>query len=218
MSAARTRYLELLGIILIGTFHVLTEVISGSLVISRIYNAAAAILLIGYLIARIMRTPTVLHEWGLRLNNLWPAVRAQLPFVTVAALAMCAWAWSQGVRSIPPTFWIAFAVYVLWGTAQQFALQNLLARNLRPLVPSVLLWAFLSALIFSLSHIPRYDIVALALLAGFFLTLGYRRQENIWVAGAAHGLLGAMAFYALLGKDPGALIVKTIMSMLGEST
>ena len=61
---------------------------------------------------------------------------------------------------------------------------------------------------FAASHYPRLELVVLTFVAGIFLTLIYRRAPNLWAIGIVHGLLGSLAFYIVLGEDPGAFILE----------
>ena len=74
-----------------------------------------------------------------------------------------------------------------------------------------MLLAFVAALLFSLSHIPRLPLSALALIGGFFFTLIYQRHPNLWAVGIVHGILAGLAFYILLQEDPGARIIQFLM-------
>ena len=96
----------------------------------------------------------------------------------------------------------------MWGTAQQFGLQNLVAKNLSGLLPNRLALALVSALLFGAAHCPRGPLMLLAFSAGLFFTLIYRRFPNLWAVGIAHGILGALAFYIVLGEDPGARVLQ----------
>ena len=103
------------------------------------------------------------------------------------------------------------ALYPVWGIAQQFALQNLIANNLSGFISKPLGIAVLAATLFALSHYPRLELVALTFVAGVFFTLIYRKNPNLWAVGIAHGLLGSMAFYIVLQEDPGAVIIGFLM-------
>jgi len=46
-----------------------------------------------------------------------------------------------------------------------------------------------------------------------FFTPIYRRFPNLWAVGLAHGLLGALAFYLVLGEDPGADILQHLKNL-----
>ena len=49
--------------------------------------------------------------------------------------------------------------------------------------------------------------MVLTLGAGFFFTLIYRRHPNLWAVGILHGFLGALAYYLVLGEDPGGMVI-----------
>ena len=46
--------------------------------------------------------------------------------------------------------------------------------------------------------------MALTLVAGLAFTWIYETYGNLWAVGIVHGLLGALAYYAVLGQNPGA--------------
>ncbi|MFQ5932728.1 MAG: type II CAAX prenyl endopeptidase Rce1 family protein, partial [Nitrospiraceae bacterium] len=113
----------------------------------------------------------------------------------------------RGSIYLPVTFWLTLGLYPAWGIAQQFALQNLIVRNLTGLLSHPVAIAGVAALLFGIAHYPRVSLVMLTVCAGFFFTLIYQRFPNLWAVGIVHGILGALVFYILLGKDPGAEIL-----------
>lgn len=198
---------ELALIVAAGAIHVVTELLY-SAAVSRICNAIIGVLVAGYIVWRMRTTPGVLRIWGFRSDNLRQSLLAHLAFAVLAMLGLLATAATTGSIHVPSTFWIAAAVYPLYGIAQQFVLQNFLARNLRFLIGNLLLVALAAAALFGLSHYPRIELVTLAFIAGVFFTLIYQRFPNIWAVGLAHGLTAALVFYLILGEDPGANILK----------
>ena len=206
-SELQPRLSELLVVVAIGAAHVCIE-LAASVEVTRIYNAAAGIGLTAYLIWRATTTNNILRVWGMRCDNLWQALRVQLIFGVPAAGCLILFGLMNGTVPLPPSFWLVCALYPLFGVAQQFVLQNLIARNLTMFVPHQVLLAFLSALLFSLSHIPRLPLSVLALIAGFFLTLIYQRHQNLWAVGLVHGILAGLAFYIVLQQDPRARIIQ----------
>lgn len=210
----RPCYGELATILLVGILHIVVELAySGSAAIT--YNIAVSIAFLAYLIWRIRQTPGVLRAWGFRTDNLKAATLAQLRFVAVGILALIAFAFVTKSPGLPRTFWLTVALYPVWGIAQQFALQNLIARNIAGLLSRPLVIAVVAALLFAISHYPRLELVALTFLAGIFFTIIYRKYPNLWVVGTAHGLLGSMAFYIVLQEDPGAAIVGFLVGLRG---
>lgn len=203
---SRPCYAELAAILLAGLAHIVIE-LSLSAVAATAYNVAVSLAFLAYLLWRLRSSPGALRVWGFRADNLLPAMRAQVGFAGLGAAALIGLAAFTELPGLPHTFWLTLVLYPVWGIAQQFALQNLIARNITGLVRGPLGIAALAALLFAISHYPRLELVALTFIGGIFFTLIYRRLPNLWAVGSAHGVLGSMAFYIVLGEDPGAAII-----------
>lgn len=159
-----------------------------------------------YLGMRVRRQPGVAREWGFQTDNLAGALRTVGPPTAAAAAAMIGTAWRLGNLPPPGGFWALLLLYPVWGLAQQFLLNVALARNLASVMPAGAA-VLLAAALFAASHAPDWPVAALTLPAGVVWAWLYRRQPNLWVLGVAHALLGALAFTAVLGRDPlGALL------------
>lgn len=204
---SKPRYAELIAIIVLGGLHVATE-LAVSLAAARVFNAVATIAVLAYVVWRASRTKNVFQVWGVRLDNFLSALRDQLIFALPAAVLLIACGIRFRFFPPPNTFWVAFLLYPVWGMAQQFVLQNFVVRNLKNLISSRCLRSLLAALLFGLVHVPRIPIVAMAVIAAFFLTMIYERRPNIWAVGCVHGMLGALVFYFVLGDDPGERILE----------
>ena len=200
-------YGELIAIIVAGGLHIATEA-TVSTTSARIFNLAVAIAFLIYIIWRASSARHILRIWGMQLTNFWPALKLQLVFGLPAMAFLVAYGNYSNLFPPPKTFWLAVILYPVWGIAQQFALQNLLARNLQTCVRPRAVRALLAAGLFGFAHVPLIPIVVLTFVGGFFLTWIYEHRPNLWAAGCVHGVLGAMAFYFVLGKDPGAQIWK----------
>jgi membrane protease YdiL (CAAX protease family) len=205
--ANRPCYPELIAIIVAGAFHVAAE-IGLSLSIARIYNAVASLCFLVYVGWRANHTKGAFTVWGMRRDNFWTALRAQLIVAAPAVLFLLGLGFVWGSFPLPKTFWLTLGLYPLWGIAQQFALQNFIARNLTGLLSRPVAIAGAAAILFAASHSPRGALVALTLFAGFLFTLIYQRFPNLWAVGIVHGIVGALAFYIVLGEDPGMEILK----------
>lgn len=198
-------YPELVAILLAGAVHVILE-FTWSFAAVKIWNAAVTCGFLGYLAWRRSRTGDAFRVWGMRSDNFFAGLRGQLSYVIPACILVHVYGGRYGFFP-PKTFWLALPLYFLWGTAQQFALQNLLARNLRRLIVRPLFLALVSALLFSAAHFPSIPLMGLTLIAGFFFTWTYQRIPNLWAVGIAHGVLGAMVYYFVLHADPGMEIL-----------
>lgn len=203
-------YPELIAILVAGLLHVVTE-LALSEPAARNYNIIVSLLAVGYLVWRARRSQGALRAWGMRRDNFWPALRAQSLFGAAGALVLFAYGAAMVSPALPASFWLTLALYPVWGIAQQFALQNLIARNLTAVLPNPLAMACVASALFAVSHYPRIELVILTGLGGVFLTMIYRRRPNLWAAGIVHGILGSLAFYLVLQKDPGAAILRQFL-------
>ena len=197
-------YPELIAIVTAGAAHVVTELAFGATA-ARVFNVTVSVLFLGYVIWRLSRTKGAPRAWGMRLDNLGSASRAHLAFAAVAVVGFMAYGLLFDSLHLPRAFWPTVGIYPVWGIAQQFALQNLLARNLRTILRHPATVALVASILFSAAHYPQLQLVALTVVAGFFFTLIYHRHPNLWAVGIAHGILGILAFYIVIGADPGAV-------------
>jgi membrane protease YdiL (CAAX protease family) len=204
-------YPELIAIVAAGAGHVALE-LSVSATVARVYNVIVPVAAIAYLVWRFRRTEGVARVWGMRLDNFGRALSAHAAFGVAGAIVLLVYGAFAGTARLPATFWLTLGLYPVWGIAQQFALQNLIARNLTDLaqgpVTGPAVTALVAATLFAASHYPRIELVVLTFAAGIVFTLIYRRLPNLWAVGIVHGLLGSLAYYVVLGEDPGAVIVR----------
>ena len=199
----RPCYPELVAVGCAGLLHIVAEIALSEMV-ARAYNVLASVGFLVYVIWRARVAHGALRAWGMRRDKFWSALRAQLGFGAFAAFAIVGYGLVVHSLTLPWTFWMTAALYPAWGIAQQFALQNLVARNLTGVLSHPVAIAGASAAIFAFAHYPRIDLVLLTLVAGFFFTLIYRRVPNLWAVGIVHGVLGSLAVYVVLNEDPGA--------------
>jgi membrane protease YdiL (CAAX protease family) len=197
---------EVLAVGLAGVLHVATELFV-SPVAARIFNLVAVLAFVAYLVWRARSVPGTVRAWGMRRDNLFRALALQARWAIPAAVVIYVYGVLRGNTPLPITFWLTAALYPLWGVAQQFALQNLIGRNLTGWVSRPTLLALVSALLFSAAHFPDLPLMVLTLGAGFFFTLFFRREPNLWAVGILHGLLGGLAYYLVIGEDPAAALI-----------
>lgn len=103
-------------------------------------------------------------------------------------------------------FWVV-PLYVPWALAQQFFLCGVVLRFLRKLFP-VSLAVCLSALLFSLSHLPDIPLALLTLVAGTFWASAFVRLKSIYPIALAHAVFGALTYYLILGQDLGQELLR----------
>jgi len=198
-------YPEVVAVACAGLLHIVAEIALSEMA-ARVYNAVASVGFLVHVIWRARVTHGALRAWGMRRDNFWSGLFAQLGFGAVATIAIVGYGLAINSLTLPWTFWMTVALYPAWGIAQQFALQNLIARNLTGVLSRPLAIAGAAAAIFAFAHYPRVDLVLLSLVAGFFFTLIYRRVPNLWAVGIVHGIFGALAVYVVLNEDPGATL------------
>ncbi len=206
---------ELVAIVLAGTGHVLAELLV-SPATGNLYNIGVSIAFVGYLGWKVRRTPGILRTWGMRRDNFGLAIRTQLLFGLVGAGVLIGVGAALGPLSLPWTFWGTLCLYPIWGVAQQFALQNLLARNIAGFMSGPAAVAVVSSALFGVSHYPRLELVVLTFVGGIFFTLIYRKFPNLWAVGIVHGILGSLAMYLVLKEDPLMMLLTYLSGLRGS--
>jgi membrane protease YdiL (CAAX protease family) len=212
---------ELIALILTSAVHILLETLfiaknQGQpatiigLQLQDLYNILAAAGWSVYVLWRIASTPGILRAWGLRKDTFWPAMKLVLLFAIPAVAFLLLWGALQGHLPLPVTFWITCFLYPVWGIAQQFALQVFITRNLGAVIRSPWMCALVAALLFSLAHFPNGWLMGLVFPVGYVFSLIYQRRPNVWALGIIHGPLGALAYFCVLGQDPGARILQAL--------
>lgn len=178
------------------------------------YNLAAGVVWGGYLFWRLLRTRGMAAAWGFRREGFARALRASLLFAAVALMPLLGFGHVCGRLPLPTTFWLVIAIYPLYGLAQQFVLQSLVTRNLRNLMPTLSLRVLAASTLFALAHFPNNILVGLTFAAGLAFTWIFEKYRNLWAVGMVHGILGAMAYYVVLGQDPGADLLRLLGNCL----
>jgi len=156
-----------------------------------------------YLGLTIRRSPGVLKEWGIRIDGLrhharWPGL---VVLGGAAALAIAGAVRGRLVFSwhMPPLL----ALYPIWGTLQQFMLQAMVSRNLGTWLASRWSITAVTAVLFGAVHWPDRFLMGGTFVLALLFTPIYLRERSILPLGVAHGWLGVLAYYWLLGRDPG---------------
>jgi hypothetical protein len=155
-----------------------------------------------YVIVSAAREPSVLAEWGLRLDNLRESARLPALFVVASALGITAFRAIAGFRPLPGWAFVMFAVYPLWSLFQQLFIQSLIARNLRLLGVRRGATVAITALLFGAVHLPDVPLALLCVGAGAFWTACYLRSPNLIPLALAHGWIGTLTYAWLLERDP----------------
>jgi membrane protease YdiL (CAAX protease family) len=88
---------------------------------------------------------------------------------------------------------LAWMAYLPWGLFQQYMLNGyflnrfsaVLSHRTAPLV---------AAGLFSGAHVPNWFLMLVTLIAGYAGACVYRRYQNLWFLGVAHGTIGFLLF------------------------
>jgi hypothetical protein len=139
---------------------------------------------------------------GFRRDNLR---RAALPIGLTTVLF--ATALGIGAFTLHRPLWskesaLLLALYPAWALIQQGVFQGILHRRLAFLWPSGWAPVLITALAFSAVHWGNSLLVALTFGAGLAWSALYRFWPNLWLLGASHSLLAALAYPSVLGDAP----------------
>ena len=166
------------------------------------YFIIPAVVLCGLSLRRDYRVDKdVLKTYGIRTDNLKEATRWSVAFFVPMALAILAIFPFTDNPKPPAYFYYTIFLYPLWGLAQQFMFQSFFHSRLLKLGTAP--WSiFICALVFTFVHVNSENLLIFALIGGLFFSYSFYRCPNILPLGIIHGILGAMIYYLLLGKDP----------------
>lgn len=199
---------ELIFVLIIGGLQPIFEFTWGTQT-ATYYNIAAVVIVLLYVIIRIARSGKKLVKvWGIRTDNFKESIIPYLITTILGSAFVYAYGSYLGNTPLPHGFWYVLALYPVWGFAQQFVLQNFVAKNLTELVPSLPLRSLITALIFACAHIPSLQLFVLTLGIGFVFTYLYHRYQNLFALSIAHGILGALVFHLVLGQNQWEILQK----------
>ena len=143
----------------------------------------------------------ILKTYGIRTDNLKEATRRSVVLFGPMAIAILAIFPFTDNPKPPPYFYFTIFLYPLWGLAQQFMFQSFFHSRLLKL--GVAPWSiFICTLVFTAVHWNSEKLRIFSFIGGLFFSYSFYRCPNILPLGIAHGILGAMVYYLLLGKDP----------------
>lgn len=203
----KPQYGELTFILVIGALQPVIEMVWGSK-LATYYNGIAIFIVIAYVCYRLLHSGRkLLPIWGLRFDNCRRCLPPYIFFVALAAVLLYVFGRAMG-NVLPPTFWYVLALYPLWGIAQQFVLQNFVAKNLTQMFPSLPIRSFIVAVLFASAHIPSLELFLMAFAAGFIFTILYHHYKNLFCLGIAHGIVGALGFHLVLGQNQWEILVR----------
>jgi hypothetical protein len=133
---------------------------------------------------------------GLRLDNFWNALGRVLPISLLAAGLSIAAGYYLVTIEPPANPALELAYYLMWATAQQYALQAVILLRLEdsglgdrsPLV---------AATLFSLVHAPNPGLLILTFLGGLLWCSTFRKHPNLFAVSLSHAILAVVINSAL---------------------
>jgi len=151
------------------------------------YAAAVIVLVIS-----VMFSHPRMSELGIG----WQGIKASAWTVPLAAL-ICGGgvllAYGFGTLSVlygaEPVYWHSI-FYVIWAVEQQFILNSFFYKRFESLLGDTTIAVVVTALLFSLVHIPNPVLVPATFLGGIFFVETFRRWRNIYPIAIAHAMFG----------------------------
>lgn len=190
---------ELLAVVATGAVHLVFEEVLGQ---KAAFIALATVAWTAYLVWSVRRERGVVDEWGLGRRGLRETVPAAGLVLVVGAIALAAASVALGHFRLHWHMLPLLALYPVWGVVQQFVVQGLLARNLDASGAHPAVTTLATAALFGLVHWPDRFLMAATFALALLFTPIWLRHRNVWPLGIAHGWLGVLAYYWLLGRDP----------------
>ena len=137
-------------------------------------------------------TPSAL---GFRMSDFRQCARQLAPPVALLGLTFAAAGLLCGTirRIATGDALAAWALYLPWGVAQQYALNGYFLNRLER-ASSPRTAAALATMLFSLVHLPNWFLMPVTLAGGACCTYIYRRFGNLYALGMAHGTLGFLLY------------------------
>lgn len=163
---------------------------------------AIAAALAAYVVLVLRRRGESWRDYGVRADNLGAALGPALAWTALAAAAIAGWALARGASAWRPALLALLPLYPVWGFVQQLIFQGILHRRLLLLLSSRPAALVLTAAAFGLVHWGDGTLVVLTAAAGLVWSWLFQRVPNVIALGISHGILGALAYPFLLGRDP----------------
>ncbi len=195
----RTRLLELLAVVATAVGHYVFVDID---ILHPVYLVVTIGGWMAYLAHSVRSRPDEVAEWGFRADGSAEAGRWIAMILAGAGGVMALIGLVTGHLTAHWHFLVCLAIYPLWGWVQQWLVQGVVVRSLRENGFGFGATVVLSAFAFGFAHWPDWGLILPTFALAFLFTPLWLRYRNLWPLGLAHGWLGAMLYYWVLGRDP----------------
>ena len=129
---------------------------------------------------------------GLRMRELWGALRAWRVVLLVGAAAAIAGCFSTGR---PLYLMYRGGLYFLWCVLQQFLLQNMIYRRLRDAVGASWITGVLAGVLFGVTHVPNPVLVPATLAWGAVSARMFEHRSSIVALALLQTMLSALLLW-----------------------
>jgi hypothetical protein len=143
-------------------------------------------------------------------ENWRPSSLASGVLLLAGSSAIVGYGLAHGRGTPPATLFYLVLLYPVWGVAQQLVLCPLLYGNLVELSLGRTFAAAVSAVLFGLVHAPDWTLCVLTMGSALAWVGTYDRWPNLWCQGISHGILGALAYHYVFGRDPWTELMSTL--------
>ncbi|MCK5595268.1 CPBP family intramembrane metalloprotease [bacterium] len=125
------------------------------------------------------------------IPNLWKAPLIYNGIVTVLGIGlMVIIAVSRGsLSNLNSSIILKLVGSIVGASFQQFLIQSFWSRRIKMLINNEQFIAVITAIMFSLIHLPNFSLMIATLIFGYFWTLSFCRHRNLYLIVASHGLL-----------------------------
>jgi membrane protease YdiL (CAAX protease family) len=161
------------------------------------------LMLLGLLIYSKQSRKESWKDQGFRLDNWAPAFKKILIF-TLPLIIIFSVIWSQRFTInlkfySHVEFWLKLSTYLIWAFFQQYIALAFFFRRLRDVfsphyVPAI----FLSAVLFSLAHLPNQPLVIFSFFGGLLWSWIYHKYNNLLVIVLVHAVIGTFLYTILM--------------------
>jgi uncharacterized protein len=132
------------------------------------------------------------RDVGFRFDNFLAALKLLvLPTIIAAALILLL-IWMYSGRLTVSPFRSRLLFVPLWALFQQYALQGFINRRAQIVVGTGTSSALLTALVFSILHLPSPLLAVLTLLGAFVWSLVYQRRPNLFALAISHTIASVL--------------------------
>ena len=147
---------------------------------------------VAYIVAVTYMSFDGLKAMGLRTVNLLRSLWVVGVALAAAVLAVFVATQLHALRLPhgPIQFLQAFAPYAIWAFVQQFLLQSIFLARLLRLLPNTNSAVLLTALIFSVAHLPNPVLTPVTLILGLAACLIFLHYRSLFPVALAHAILG----------------------------